>query len=284
MAHRIDDGPRSRERHQQERELLPHQGPYAQPAEPTKRVDVEDEERAHERQRGPLGEQGGRERDRCDPDETAAGGPLGLDGAEVDPRREQHEGGAEQIRPAGDPGHRLDPERVNAKYERGDRGGRAQVGSAPARLRATGARGGEQPPGHEVEEGHVDGVQQHVHQVIAPGLHPAEDPVEAPGEAGQRDVVAEGHARERPADMRAVEPAEGEILEKVQVVVPVEERAGQGGQEGRRGQDRNGQRGEPADHRNLGGRPGSARNCASRCFAAASSGRSAAARSRCGPA
>jgi hypothetical protein len=137
---------------------------------------------------------------------------------------------------------------MDAEHERGDRCAHLRTGSAPSGLCAIGDRGGQKAPSHEVEEGRVDGVQQQIHEVIAPGAHPAQDPVEAPGETRQRDVVAEGHAGEGPADLLEGEPAIRGILEEVHVVVPVEEGPGQGGQEGHRGQDGDGGRDQPAAH------------------------------------
>ncbi len=201
MPQGIDNDHRPREVHQQEWDLLPHQCPPAQPAEPTKRVDIEEEEGRRQRKRHTLREQRGGEREGRDHHRPPLRRPVGLDAPEVGPDRHEREQGAEQIGPAGDPADRLDAEWMDPEDQGGDRGPGSDRGLAPRVLGSIVHRGREQAPRHEVEDRRVRRVNQHVHQVIAPRVKAPQRVVQAPRETGQGDVVAEQDAGEGPVDL-----------------------------------------------------------------------------------
>ena len=276
-----DGGADSRYTHQER--LLLHQGSPAQAAHPPQWIHVEEDEGGRERERAPFrqdrrGEAGG-----AYDHAAAARGPRTLDRPKIRQGRQQDEHRTEQVGAAGDPGYgldalwnddfhhsarvaltgraeayysdTLDAKRMQAEHECGDHGARAEDALAlPVSVHAD--RGGEQSPGHEVEEAHIDAMEQHVQEVIAPRVHSPEEVVQAEGEPGERDVVPEEHAREGPADRRDADAAIAGVLAEVHVVVPVEERSGQGGQETRGGQGAHGDGREHApDHGLTGARP-----------------------------
>ncbi len=75
-------------------------------------------------------------------------------------------------------------------------------------------------------------MEQHVDQVVAPGLHPAQRVVEGPRQPCHRDVVAEQGAGEGRADsLPGRASAKARVVLEVDVVVPAEEGSGNGRQE-----------------------------------------------------
>ena len=128
----------------------------------------------------------------------------------VGPQRQQEEQAAEHVFPLGDPGDRLGPQGMEPE-EDGHQQARPQRGSHP-------------PQGQEEHE-HVDGVDQDVREVVAPGMlqaFRAEDlAVEHVREPGQRMPVVVFQAREGPGD-RIPGQALGDVLVVVDVAVVVE--------------------------------------------------------------
>jgi hypothetical protein len=94
----------------------------------------------------------------------------------------------------------------------------------------------EQPARDEEQQPRVEGVDQHIAQVIAPWGHATEGVVEPEGEPRERDVVAHPGGGDHPPKLGRAEAAIARVPQEVPVVVPVEECAVQGGQERQEGE------------------------------------------------
>jgi len=208
------------------------------------RIDVEhqqDERQRHDQRLGqepePVGHDG---REQPSPPRRAVGRAR----SQVRQHRQEIEQRREHIPALGDPGDRLDAQRVDGEEQR--RHGCAERDRALTRL---GQAQTEKTKRQQIEQSGVGGVEQDVRQVIAERIHSPDGVVEAEAEPRDGNPVAHDGAREGPADLLPAEAAIEGIVQEVAVVVPEDEAVLQRGREDRDGQRRNGERHDPADQR-----------------------------------
>ena len=175
---------------------------------PAQRPGIEQEERAGQGDEHRLGHEAERHAGGDRPHPASA---RLRDVARVGAKREQPEGGAEDVFAFGDPGHGFDIHGMHGEEQR------------HRRARPLGA--GEPPQCGENEAG-IDGVQRDVAEMMPAGVAAKERDIGHVREPGERDPLAGDEVGEHPRDGFRVEPGEhGGVGEDVGVVVEVDELA-----------------------------------------------------------
>ena len=215
-----DGGPGEERAEEQEGRDLPRDpaeaGPRAGQGHAAQRVHVQQDEDGGKRHHDGLGGQRQPERDDRGGQPAASRRALGLDGAQVEEHRHEQEGAGHEVAALRHPGDRLDPEGMDREEE-----GRARRGD---RERPPGQRGraAEEPRRDETEEPRVEGVQNHVRQVVADGVHAPRRVVERERQPRRRNVVPHVEGGGHPAEPVPAESPVVRIREQVRAVVPDE--------------------------------------------------------------
>ncbi len=77
--------------------------------------------------------------------------------------------------------------------------------------------------GQHHDEGGVDRMQDDVRQMMPPGVQPPEGVVEGVGDPGERVPVAYMELKEGPSKKPRVERADIQVLEDIEIIIPVHE-------------------------------------------------------------
>ena len=250
------------------RDLLDEDPSPPQP-EASEWVDVEEEQDGGQRHGRGFRQHGERACDDGASVPPPASRRIRLHRAQIEQDGQEEEHSADHVAPLGDPGHGLDPQRVDGEDEARE-GGRPQMGP---RGEIVSCGGGEEAAGQIEEQHGVHRVDQDVDEVVSPRVHAAQDIVQAQGQPGHRDVVTHEGGPEHPADLGPAETAIVLVLDEVALVVPVEELAREARREG---EDRDGDDNEEGGPRRPGGcpRPGEGGATSDQRYAPFPSGRS----------
>src|SRR5207244_12893137 len=78
------------------------------------------------------------------------------------------------------------------------------------------------PPDYEEEDHRIRGVQEETRQMIPDGIHAPQQVVQAEGNPGQRNVVAQVRGP-HPAEVGPPEPSIVRVVEEIFLIVPIHE-------------------------------------------------------------
>jgi len=185
----------------------------------TQRIDVEDDEHDGQPDGERLREKGAAEEPQRRGVPTQPHRPRSVDLLEPREKGEHEEEPGHHVAALGDPGHRLDAQRMHGKQER--RRGCSQRDIAGGRARGEGP--GEEAAGHGIEAERGGRVEEEAREVIAGGIHAPHEIVGAQGEPGQGNVVTHVEGREHPLELGEPQAAIGRVVEKIDGIVPVDE-------------------------------------------------------------
>ena len=134
---------------------------------------------------------------------------------------------------------------MDGKHEGGKPGRHCE--RVPA-FSGAGQRQCQEPKDDEKEDARVRRMEQHVRQVIAGRPHAPQDIIEAKRQPGERNPLPRADRRgEHPPKLRRAQPPIVDVLQEVDVVVPVHEAVLQRRQEGSKGNEGYKQGDQPVD-------------------------------------